>query len=490
MGYLGVIEILTKNTYKSSFWKRKLLLSFGVFMMDILEITNAVLWGIPVLLMILAVGIILTVRSRFAQIRMLPIALRNFFSSLKKENRNKQGISGYKALCTALAATVGTGNIAGVAGAIAIGGPGVIFWMWICALLGMITKFAEVTLALRYRKKNAAGEYVGGPMYMIRYGLPKKWHFLAGIYAFFGIVAAFGVGNATQVNAVVDGIKGIVALRNWEFGIWESLILGVILAALITAAFRKGTEGIGSWAEKLVPFASIIYILLAGGVLCLRSSRISTAIWQIIAGAFAPKAITCGVVSSAFLTLRVGASRGVFTNEAGMGTASIAHAAANAEHPVEQGLMGVVEVFLDTIVICTLTALVILCSGVPIPYGSDPGITLTMDAFSAVYGNWCILLLTALVCIFAFATILGWGLYGAKCAQYLFGEKAWGTFVFAQTGAVILGVILNTALVWLLAEIVNGLMAIPNLAAVLYLSSEFIKLLKEYPQREKAYRLP
>lgn len=459
-------------------------------MENILKIANGVLWGIPVLLMILIVGIFLSFRSGFAQIRLLPLALRKFFSSLKKTNRGKEGISGYKALCTALAATVGTGNIAGVAGAIGIGGPGVVFWMWVCALLGMITKFAEVTLALRYRKKDATGEYVGGPMYMIERGLPKKCHMLAYIYSFFGIVAAFGVGNATQVNAVVDGIKGISALMDYEFGIRESLILGVVLSLFIITAFRKGTGGIGSWAEKLVPFAAVIYILLSAGVLCLRSSKIPNALWQIIAGAFAPKTVTCGVVGSVFLTLRVGASRGVFTNEAGMGTASIAHAAANVEHPIEQGLMGVIEVFLDTIIICTLTALVILCSGVPISYGTDPGITLTMDAFSAVYGNWCMILLTGLVCIFAFATILGWGLYGAKCAQYLFGEKAWSTFAFAQAGAVILGVALNTSVVWILAEILNGLMAIPNLVAILYLSPEFICLLREYPRKAKAYRLP
>lgn len=451
-------------------------------MENVLYTANGILWGIPVLLMILAAGLYLSFRSRFAQIRLFPMALGKFLRSFQKTDPAAEGISGYQALCMALAATVGTGNIAGVAGAIALGGPGVVFWMWVCALLGMITKLAEVTLALQYRKKTGAGEYVGGPMYMIEQGLPKKLHFLAVIYAFFCVVAAFGVGNATQVNAIVYGIKEIANLMDFPLGNGHLLVLGVILAAMITCAFGKGTGGIGSWAEKLVPFASITYILLAVGVLCARYNRIPHALSLIISGAFAPKAVTGGVVSSALLTLRTGASRGVFTNEAGMGTASIAHAAANVKHPVEQGLMGVIEVFLDTIVICTLTALVILCSGVPISYGSDPGITLSMDAFSHVYGKWCVFLLTGLVSVFAFATILGWGLYGAKCAQYLFGEKVWKLFTYGQACAVLLGIFLNTSVVWVLAEMVNGLMAIPNLVAILNLSPEFFRLLKKYPK--------
>lgn len=451
-------------------------------MEKLLYTANGILWGIPVLLMILAAGLYLSFRSRFAQIRLFPMALGKFLRSFQKTDPASEGISGYQALCMALAATVGTGNIAGIAGAIALGGPGVVFWMWVCALLGMITKLAEVTLALQYRKKTGAGEYVGGPMYMIEQGLPKKLHFLAVIYSFFCVVAAFGVGNATQVNAIVYGIKEIATLMDFPLGNGHLLVLGVILAAMIISAFGKGTGGIGSWAEKLVPFASITYILLAVGVLCARYNRIPHALSLIISGAFAPKAVTGGVVSSAFLTLRTGASRGVFTNEAGMGTASIAHAAANVKHPVEQGLMGVIEVFLDTIVICTLTALVILCSGVPISYGSDPGITLSMDAFSHVYGKWCVFLLTGLVSVFAFATILGWGLYGAKCAQYLFGEKVWKLFTYGQACAVLLGIFLNTSVVWVLAEMVNGLMAIPNLVAILNLSPEFFRLLKKYPK--------
>lgn len=450
----------------------------------ILEKTNAVVWGMPVLFLILTVGILFSIQSRFAQIRLLPYALQWFFHSFKKHGKS-EGISGYKALCTALAATVGTGNIAGVAGAIAIGGPGVVFWMWICALFGMVTKLAEVTLAIHYRTKDSKGEYIGGPMYLIHRGLPGKYRFFAFIYAFFGIVAAFGVGNATQVNAVVGGMKGIASIYGYKFGQAESIVLGVIIGILIIVASYKGADGIGNWAEKLVPAASIIYILLAIGALCMCRSQIPDAVYAIVKGAFSPRSVTCGVIGSFFLTVRIGASRGVFTNEAGMGTASIAHASAKVNHPVEQGLMGIVEVFLDTIVICTLTALVILCSGITIPYGTDPGIALTMDAFSAVYGDWSTILITVLVSVFAFATILGWGLYGIRCAQFLFGENVSRKFIITQAIAAIIGVALNTSVVWLFAELVNGLMAIPNLIALFTLAPEFIFLLKQFIDKEK-----
>lgn len=454
-------------------------------MKSVLEAINAFIWGIPVLILILVLGISLSIKSNFVQIRLFPKALHYFLSSFKRQPDNEQGPSGYRALCTALAATVGTGNIAGVAGAIAIGGPGVIFWMWICALLGMITKFAEVTLAVKYRIKDSSGTFVGGPMYMIENALPSNAHFLAYIYCFFGIVASFGVGNATQVNAVVGGLKSIAEDYHYNFNLLHAFITGVLVAALVTVAFRKGAGKIGEWAEKLVPFASIIYILLSMGVLILRAPHIPAAISSIITGAFSPKTVTCGVVVSVFHTLRIGTSRGVFTNEAGIGTASIAHAAANTDHPVTQGLMGIIEVFLDTIVICTMTALVILCSGVTVPYGTDPGIALTMDAFADVLGDWSRSLITALTCLFAFATILGWGLYGARCAQYLFGEGVWKKFAYAQSFAVILGAVMNTSVVWVLAEIVNGCMAIPNLIVLAYLNPVFLSLIKTYQKYEK-----
>ncbi len=449
-------------------------------MVEILEKINSFVWGIPALILILGVGIYLSVRTGFAQLALFPRALRDFCSRFRKLQKDADGVSPYQALCTALAATVGTGNLAGVAGAIAIGGPGAVFWMWICALLGMVTKFAEATLAVRYRVRNKAGELVGGPMYMIRQGLGGKWTWLGGVYCFFGVVAAFGVGNATQVNAVIGGVNSALAALGGQETKAGNLVMGIGLAVLIALMLLGGARRIGTVAEKLVPFASIAYLLLGTGVLIMRAPAIPQAFQSIIQGAFSPKAVTGGMLGSAFQALRVGASRGVFTNEAGMGTASIAHASANVRHPVEQGLMGIMEVFLDTIVICTMTALVILCSGVPIPYGTDTGVTLTADAFSSVYGEWVCIPIALALCCFAVATVLGWGLYGARCAQYLFGDHVWKTFVLLQAVTVVVGALLRTQTVWMLSETVNGLMAIPNLIALAWLSPELARLTKAY----------
>ena len=449
-------------------------------MTNILEAVNGIVWGIPALVLILGVGLFLSIRTGFAQLRLFPRAVRTFFSRMFGPKEQSGGVSQFQALCTALAATVGTGNLAGVAGAIAIGGPGSIFWMWVCAFVGMVTKYAEATLAVRYQRKNADGTYSGGPMYMIEDGLGQKWRSLAYIYCFFGVVAAFGVGNCTQINAVVTGINGVLDSVGFaESSTWD-LILGLVLAAMVTAMLLGGARRIGAVAEKLVPFAAIAYILLACGVLVFRGDRIPDAFFQIISGAFSPRAVTGGIIGSAFQALRIGVSRGVFTNEAGMGTASIAHGSAKPDHPAEQGLMGIMEVFLDTILICTLTALVILVSGVEIPYGTDEGLALTTRAFCAVYGDWAGILIVLETCCFAFATVLGWGLYGARCAQYLFGEGAWKPFAWLQGLTVIAGALLNTGTVWLLADAVNGLMAIPNLIALALLSPELARLTTEY----------
>ena len=442
----------------------------------VIETLNNAICGIPVLSMILITGVYLSVSTHFAQIRMFPSAVKKFLNSVNNSG-NKDEFGGYRALCTALAATVGTGNIAGVAGAIALGGPGTIFWMWVCAVLGMIIKCAEVTIALRYRRKNSNGEFVGGPMYIIQSAIPHQYRFLSYVYAFLGVVAAFCIGNATQINTVISGLESIATHFHYELRYIDYLIIGGILIILIITAFKQGADGIGRWAEKLVPFASITYILLCIGVIVVCHKQLPVALVAIIKGAFSPRSTTCGVISSVFVTLRIGVSRGIFTNEAGMGTASIAHASSNVRHPVEQGLMGMMEVFLDTIVICTLTALVILCSAVDIPYGIDPGITLTLNAFSVVYGDWCHILLTGLVCIFAFATVLGWGLYGMRCAQYLFGEKIWRIYVYCQACAAIAGIVLNISVVWSLAEIVNGLMVIPNLWMLIMVSPELRRML-------------
>ena len=453
-------------------------------MVAVLEKINQFVWGLPTLLLILGAGLYLSIKTGFFQFTNFKKAWNFFVSKLKPGQKASDGVSAYQALCTALAATVGTGNIAGVAGAITIGGPGAIFWMWLCAFFGMIIKCAEATLSVRYRTKRPSGDVYCGPMYMIENGLGQRFKWLGVLYAFFGVVAAFGVGNATQINAVIDSIHAVATVWDLQLSFGADIAISAVLALLVMLMLSGGAKRIGRIAERLVPYAAVAYILLGLGVLILRFDAIPSAFAAILKGAFAPQAVTGGIVGSLFLVCKTGASRGVFTNEAGMGTASIAHGAAQVQHPVQQGLMGIVEVFLDTIVICTVTALVILCSGVSVPYGAAAGAALTTQAFSEIYGGWvCVLIALCLLC-FALATVLGWGLYGLRCAQYLFGDKVWRVFVALQAFTVVLGGVLQTGTVWLLAETVNGLMAIPNLIALLGLSPEFIKMIQEYRRAE------
>ena len=466
------------NKYESSFSMRGCFNLQEEIIIGILKHLNGLIWGVPVLIMILGVGLYLSIQTHFAQIRLLPKAVFSFVRRFWKSN-DVDGVSPYQALCTALAATVGTGNIVGVAGAIAIGGPGSIFWMWVCALLGMITKFAEATLAVRYRVINRAGEVVGGPMYMIKQTMPR-FGWMASVYCFFGVIAAFGVGNATQINAVIGGVNSVISYFGGRQSLAVDLFLGMILALLILFMLLGGARRIGQIAERLVPYAAVGYLLLCMCVLIGRFQAIPCAFSSILTGALTPKAITGGVIGSAFTALRIGASRGVFTNEAGMGTASIAHASANVAHPVEQGLMGIVEVFLDTIIMCTMTALAILCSGVPIVYGYDTGVYLTTEAFSNVLGQWVCIPISVFLCCFAFATVLGWGLYGVRCAQFLFGIGSWKIFVYLQAIIVMISVVLGTGTIWMLSETVNGLMAIPNLVVLAYLAPELKHLVTEY----------
>ncbi len=452
-----------------------------------LEKINSWLWGIPALVLILGVGLYLSIRTGFVQLRLFPRAFRDFAARMRGGSARAGGVTPYQALCTALAATVGTGNIAGVAGAIAIGGPGAVFWMWLCALLGMALKFGEATLAVRYRVK-LGDELAGGPMYMISGGLSRRWKPLGAVYAFFGVVAAFGVGNATQINAVITGIHQAAAGFGGSVSPKGDLVIGIALAAMIAAMLLGGAKRIGQVAERLVPFAAAAYLLLGLGVLIARAQLLPQAFGAIVEGAFSPGAVTGGVLGSFLTTLRTGVSRGVFTNEAGMGTASIAHAGAQVEHPVQQGLMGIMEVFLDTVVICTMTALVILLSGVPVPYGEDVGAALTAQAFSSVYGRWVNVAIAAFLACFAFATVLGWGLYGARCAQFLFGPGVWKRFVLLQAGTVVLGAVLKTRTVWLASEILNALMAIPNLIALALLTPELCRLTKDFTGTRKGVR--
>ena len=441
-------------------------------MTKILESLGDVLWGAPVLVLILGVGMFLSVRTGFAQFRLFPRALASFWEALRGKG------SSYQALCTALAATVGTGNLVGVAGAICLGGPGSIFWMWVCGFFGMATKYAEATLAVRYREGSR-----GGPMYMIQKGLGGNWQWLAKLYAVLGFFAAFGVGNATQINAIVTGIHSVCDQYDLTAPADLDVLLAACLTALVGMLLSGGGKRIGQAAERLVPFASCGYILLCMGVLMARLDRVPATFSAIFQGAFSPKAVTGGLIGSAFAALRVGCARGVFTNEAGLGTASIAHAGSEVTHPAQQGLMGIMEVFLDTILICTLTALAILVSGVSIPYGVDAGGSLTTRSFVSVYGDWVSVFLAAALICFAIATVLGWSLYGGRCAEFLLGSRGWGIFISMQTVTVFLSSISEPGPVWVLAEIFNGLMAIPNLIALAALSPELRRLTIEFKEK-------
>lgn len=456
-------------------------------MLNWIERMNSFVWGPPTLLLIFVAGVFLSLKTGFAQFRLLPAALSGLVERIKCRNHSS-GTSSYRALCTALAATVGTGNIAGVAGAIAIGGPGAIFWMWICAFLGMIVKFAEAALSVAFRKKNSSGEFVGGPMYMIETTLPRgKW--LAYMYCFFGAVASFGVGNSTQVNAVIGGVHSVLEFLGRSTSRWMDILIGIVIAFLILRMMLGGAKKIGAVVERLVPFAAVGYIILCVIAIGGCYQNIPKALKMILYGAFDPSAICGGAVGSAVIALRAGVSRGIFTNEAGLGTAGIAHASADVDHPVEQGLMGIVEVFLDTIVICTMTALVILCSGISIGYGNDTGILLTLEAFSAVIGDWIAIPITLALICFAIATIFGWGLYGIRCVQFLFGGNSWRPFVYLQAVVAVIGAVMGTGIIWTMAEIVNGLMAVPNLIVLVYLAPELKKLLDTFGLDNRSKRI-
>ena len=445
---------------------------------------NNFIWGVPAMICIIGVGVVLSFRTGFLQIRKFPYAMKvTLGRMLKKREASDGALTPFQAVCTALAATVGTGNVAGVAGAIAIGGPGAVFWMWISAILGMCTKFSEVTLAVHFREKNKDGELVGGPMYYIKNGLKKHWHWLAYLFSAFGVLTVFGTGNATQVNTITTAIDS--ALFNYNLISKDSvstlnLIIGIALAALIALILLGGIKRIGQVTEKLVPFMALMYIVLALGVVILNIGNVPQVFASIFKGAFSPASVTGGAVGSFFMSMKKGVSRGIFSNEAGLGTGSIAHACADTRKPVKQGFFGIFEVFVDTIVICTLTALVILCSGVSIGYGDAAGAELTISGFTSVYGGWVSVFTAIAMCCFAFSTIIGWGLYGTRCIEFLFGYRANKPFMLVYALVAIVGATMNLGLMWSIAETFNGLMAIPNLIAVFLLSGVVVKLVKEY----------
>lgn len=452
------------------------------------DAVNNFVWGVPAMICIIGVGLYLSLRTHFLQIRKFSYAMKTTIGRVFRKREASDGaLTPFQAVCTALAATVGTGNIAGVAGAIAIGGPGAVFWMWVSALLGMCTKFSEVTLAVHFREKNKQGELVGGPMYYIKNGLGKHWQWLAVLFSVFGVLTVFGTGNATQVNTIITAIDS--ALLNFQVLPESSLstcnlIIGIVIALLVAMILLGGIKRIGRVTEKLVPFMALIYIVLALGVVLFNIKNVPHVFYSIICGAFNPSAITGGVVGSFFMSMKKGVSRGIFSNEAGLGTGSIAHACADTNKPVKQGFFGIFEVFADTIVICTLTALVILCSDIPINYGEAAGAELTIRGFTSTYGNWVSIFTAVAMCCFAFSTIIGWGLYGVRCIEFLFSSKVIKPFMLVYSLVAILGATIDLGLLWSIADTFNGLMSIPNLIALFLLSGTVVKLVKEYFETE------
>ena len=453
------------------------------------QAVNSFIWGIPAMVCIIGVGLLLSVRTGFLQIRKFPYAIRTTVGRMfRKRDASDGAMTPFQAVCTALAGTVGTGNIAGVAGAIAIGGPGAVFWMWCSALLGMCTKFAEVTLAVHFRERSDTGEWVGGPMYYIKNGLKKHWHWLAYLFSALGVLTVFGTGNATQVNTITAALDS--ALINYNIISADSthminLIIGIIIMILIALIMIGGIKRIGRVTEKLIPFMAVLYIILAIGVVLVNINNVPAVFKSIFQGAFSPASVTGGAVGSFFMSMKKGVSRGIFSNEAGLGTGSIAHACADTKKPVKQGFFGIFEVFVDTIIICTMTALVILCSGVSVNYGEAAGAELTISGFTTTYGGWASIFTAVALCCFAFSTIIGWGLYGSRFLVFLCkSNKVARPFFVVYALVAILGATMDLGLLWSIADTFNGLMSIPNLIALLLLSGTVVQLTRAFFKSE------
>ncbi len=443
--------------------------------MKINSFINGIVWGPPMLVLIVGAGLFLSSKTGFFSLTKLGYILKNtLLKMFAKESKGEGEVTAFQAVATALAATVGTGNIAGVATAIAAGGPGAVFWMWFAAVLGMTTKYAEVVLAVNYREKTSDGRFVGGPMYYINNGLGWKW--LAVIFAVFGMLAAFGIGNMVQSNSVAAALESSFKIAPW--------MTGVVLAVITALVIIGGIKRIGAFTEKLVPFMAAIYILGGLIIIIMNAAKIPAAFALIFSSAFTGKAAIGGFAGATIAkAMRYGIARGVFTNEAGLGSAPIAHAAATTDHPVRQGLWGVFEVFADTLVICSITALAIVTSGV-----WESGLTgaaLTTEAFNASLPGGGYIVSIGIV-LFAFSTIVGWEYYGERCAEYLFGPKANMVYRILWIPFVVIGAIGGLEFVWDLADTLNGLMAIPNLIGVLALSGTVFKLTKEFFAREKS----
>ena len=452
---------------------------------------NTVAWLYIFLPCAIGGGLYLSVRNGWIQFTKLGYALKNTVGKMfSKQKAGKGAVTPFQAVTTALSATVGTGNIVGTTQAIALGGYGAVFWMWLAALMGMVTKYSEVVLSIRYRERDAKGDWVGGPMYYIRNGMGEKWKWLGGLYCVFAALAAFGIGNGAQAKSIVGSLNGAIvafipSAANATGTI--NLVCGLILAALVALILFGGIKRIGEVCEKLVPIMSVFYILFTLVVIISHISGIGRAFYLIFASAFTPRAVfgaTTGIVLKQ--TVIWGMRRSAFSNEAGLGSAAIAHAAAETKGPVNQGLYGIFEVFIDTIIICTLTALSVIISGVDISWGVKPGSELITSAFATVFGmKFASLFVAIALMMFAFSTILGWSLYGTRCVQYLLGMKAAKVYRLIFVIVVVIGSVASIDAVWDVADTLNGLMAIPNFVALFALSGVVAKLTKQHFQSDR-----
>ena len=458
---------------------------------------NGFAWGPWMLLLLVGTGVYLTCRMGFLQFRKFGYAMRNTLGKIFQKTEAGAGeVTPFQAVSTALAATVGTGNIAGVTGAIAVGGPGAVFWMWISAIFGMVTKYAEVVLSVKYRERNAQGDWVGGPMYYIRNGLGKGFGWLASVFCVLGALAAFGIGNMTQVNTIASSINTAIDAFGGSTGAHtvalfgqtvpvSSIVIGCVVSATVALVLFGGIKRIGAVAEKLVPVMAAIYILASLVVVGCNAGSLGKIVTMIFKGAFSAEAALGGAFGITIMTtIQKGVGRGVFSNEAGLGSAPIAHAATSERNPVMQGMYGIFEVFMDTIVICTLTAFTVLCGvegGVAIEWGQSAGTELIAASFGTVLGGKIGALIVAVgITLFALSTILSWSLYGTRCFEFLTGGRGLKVYQTLFALVVIIGATLKLDLVWNIADTLNGFMEVPNLVALLGLSGVVIKLTREH----------
>ncbi len=437
---------------------------------------DSIVWGPPLIALLVGTGIYLTVRLGLIQVFRLPLALSLIFGA---KNRGEGDVSSFKSLCVALSATVGTGNIVGVATAVKVGGPGALFWMWMAAFFGMATKYAEGLLAIKYRSKDENGEVAGGPMYYILNGMGEAWRPLATFFAAACIlVAYFGIGTFPQVNAIVDSV-------NLTFGV-SKVVTDAVLTILVAAVTLGGLKSIANVADKIVPFMSAVYVVLGVGMIIAHLGDIPAAVGMILSDAFTGHAAVGGFAGSTMMmAMQSGIARGVFSNESGLGSAPIAAAAAKTKWPAEQGLISMTGTFIDTIIICTMTGLALIFTGVW--NGEAAGAQMTASAFAASFGPSGAVVLTISLVLFAFTTILGWNYYGERAAIYLFGTKGLMPYRLIFIVLIASGAFLKLEAIWILADIVNGLMAIPNLIALIMLSSVIVAETKLYMEHRKTH---